>query len=59
MKTVYLVKSFGYEGYKYLNIFASEDRAIAYANKLGLPFVNTVGDLGDEFVEIEPFELQE
>jgi hypothetical protein len=59
MTPVYIVKSFGHEGYKCLNVFANEDRAVAYANKLGLPFANTVGDLGDEFVEIEPFELED
>jgi len=59
MTTVYLVKSFGCEGYKNIKVFSSEDRAIAYANKLGAPIVNTAGDLGDEFVEIEAFELED
>ena len=59
MKTVYLVKSFGYEGYKNIKVFSTEDRAIAYANKLGVPFVDTAEDIGDEFVEIEEFTLED
>lgn len=59
MTTVYLVKSFGYEGYKNIKVFSSEERAVAYAKKLGVPFVNTTEDIGDEFVEIEPFELED
>ena len=58
MTTVYLVKSFGYEGYKNLKVFVDEERAIKYASGLGVPFADADDDLGDEFVEIEPFTLE-
>jgi hypothetical protein len=59
MTTVYLVKSFGYEGYTNLKVFADEDRANAYAGSLGVPFVDADDDLGDEFVEVESFTLED
>ena len=45
MTTVYLVKSFGYEGYKNLKVFADEERAVRYASGLGVPFADADDDL--------------
>ena len=59
MTTVYLVKSFGYEGYKNLKVFVDSDRAYRYASSLGVPLADTEDDLGDEFVEVESFTLED
>lgn len=57
MTTVYLVKSFGFEGYTNLKVFASEDRAQHYADKLQQQ-IDDMDGIEDEWIEVESFTLE-
>ena len=50
---IYLVKSFGYEGYTNLKAFSNQDQANAYADKLMKQIPIDVLETGDEFIEVE------
>jgi hypothetical protein len=58
-KTVYLVKSFGHEGYINLKVFNDEQQAEKFAEEIKRQIPIEVLASGDEFVEIEEFTLQE
>jgi len=53
MMNIYLVKSFGVDGYTNLKAFSSEDQANAYADKVMKQIPIDVLESGDEFVEVE------
>jgi hypothetical protein len=58
MRTIYLVKSFGHEGYNNLKVFSTELQAEQYAVKIKKQIPLEVLASGDEFVEIEEFILE-
>jgi predicted DNA-binding WGR domain protein len=58
-KTVYLVKSFGHEGYTNLKVFSDEQQAEKFAEKVRCQIPLEALASGDESVEIEEFTLEE
>jgi len=58
-KTVYLVKSFGHEGYTNLKVFSDEQQAEKFAEKVKCQIPLEALASGDESVEIEEFTLEE
>ena len=59
MTIIYLVKSFGHEGYTNLKAFSTEVEAEKYAVKVKKQIPLEVLASGDESIEIEELNLEE
>lgn len=53
MYTIYVVKSFGHQGYVNLKAFSTYDEADEFAKSVEKQIPSEVRDTGDEFVEVE------
>jgi hypothetical protein len=53
MMNIYLVKSFGCEGYTNLKAFSNQEQAEAYADEVMKQIPIDVLESGNEFVEVE------
>jgi hypothetical protein len=59
MKTIFIVKSFGHQGYLNLRAFDHESEAENFAEKVKSHIPLEILASGDEFVEIEELPLEE
>ena len=58
MYKIYVVKSFGHQGYTNLKAFSNYDEAEEYAKTIEKQIPVEVLDAGDEFVEVEELNYE-